>query len=131
LDHKEPISKIISHIILLTVFVYLKYMFDQNLCKRAVLEGNYEWRKHTLQRMAERGVLQSEIIEVILQGEQISSYDNDKPFPSALFFKMVNQRPLHAVVAINKTEMRASIITVYEPSLEIFEPDYRTKKKKK
>lgn len=104
-------------------------MFDQNLCRKAILEGNYEWRKHTIQRMAERGVLQAEVIEVVLQGDLINTYDNDKPHPSALFFRMVNQRPLHVVVAINKDESLASIITVYEPSLEIFEADFKTKKK--
>ncbi len=42
-------------------------MFDEYLCRRAILNGNYEWRKHTLKRMAERNVLQSEITEVVLQ----------------------------------------------------------------
>ena len=106
-------------------------MFDQELCKKAILEGNYEWKKHTLQRMAERNVLQGEIIEVVLQGELLNSYNFDKPFPSALFFKIVNQRPLHVVVASNKEESLASIITVYEPSIEIFETDFKTKKKLK
>ena len=73
-------------------------MFDPDLCRKAILEGNYEWRKHTLQRMAERNVLQSDVIEVVLQGEQLGTYDNDKPFPSALFFKNCESRPLHVVV---------------------------------
>jgi Domain of unknown function (DUF4258) len=79
--------------------------------------------------MAERDVLQAEIIEVVLQGELVTTYDNDKPFPSALFFKMVNQRPLHVVVAFDKESLFASIITVYEPSIEIFETDFKTKRK--
>ena len=109
--------------------VTISSMFDQDLCKKAILKGSYEWKKHTLQRMAERNVLQAEIIEVILQGELIGKYDDDKPFPSALFFKMIKQRPLHVVVAVNKVELFASIITVYEPSIEIFETDFKTKKK--
>jgi Domain of unknown function (DUF4258) len=104
-------------------------MFDLNLCRKAISNGDYEWRKHTLQRIAERSVLQAEIVEVLLQGEQINTYDNDKPFPSALFFKIVNKRPIHVVVAIDKVNVFASIITVYEPSLEIFEADFKTKKK--
>ena len=35
------------------------------------------------------------------------------------------------VVAVNKAEPFAFIISVYEPSLEIFEPDYKTKRKLK
>jgi hypothetical protein len=45
------------------------------------------------------------------------------------FLSIVNQRPLHVVAAINKENIFAFIITVYEPSLEIFEQDFKTKKK--
>jgi hypothetical protein len=106
-------------------------MFDRDRCVKAIAAGNYEWKKHTLQRMAERDVLQTEIIEVVLQGELITTYDKDRPFPSALFFKIVNRRPLHVAVAIDKENSFASIITVYEPSIEIFETDFKTKRKLK
>jgi hypothetical protein len=68
-------------------------MFDETICKTAILNGNYEWRKHTVQRMAERNGLQSEVIAVILSGKMISTYDSDKPFPSALFFKYSEPTP--------------------------------------
>jgi Domain of unknown function (DUF4258) len=104
-------------------------MFDINLCRKAILDGSYEWRKHTLQRMAERNILQSDIIEVVLQGEVIKNYDDDKPFPSGLLFRIVNRRPLHVVVALDNSDVMAFIVTVYEPSAEFFEPDFKTKKK--
>ena len=37
---------------------------------------------------------------------------------------------MHVVVAINKDVFFASIITVYEPSPEIFESDFKTKESK-
>jgi hypothetical protein len=41
----------------------------------------------------------------------------------------VKMRPLHVVAAMDEAGRRAYIITAYEPSLEIFESDYRTRRK--
>jgi len=30
--------------------------------------GNYQWKKHTLRRLAERGIPQNNVIEVIING---------------------------------------------------------------
>lgn len=40
-----------------------------------------------------------------------------------------SRAPLHVVAACDETNGQVFIITAYEPSLEIFEPDYRTKRK--
>jgi hypothetical protein len=39
------------------------------------------------------------ILEVILNGEIIEDYSQDKPFPSCLIFKIVNGKPYHIVVS--------------------------------
>ncbi len=39
--------------------------------REAIKRGNYEWRKHTLIRMAERNIAQRMVLEVILEGEII------------------------------------------------------------
>ena len=64
-----------------------------------------------------------------MTGELIREYGEDKPFPSALFLGYFAGRPLHVVAAFDDSDGRAFIITAYEPSLEIFEADYRTKRK--
>jgi hypothetical protein len=51
------------------------------------------------------------------------------PFPSALFLGYVSGKPFHVVAACDETNRKAFVITAYEPSLEIFEADYRTKRK--
>jgi hypothetical protein len=63
------------------------------------------------------------------EGERIRDYTEDRPFPSALFLEYFGGRPLHVVASCDQKSKRAFIITAYEPSLEVFEPDYRTKKK--
>jgi hypothetical protein len=72
---------------------------------------------------------QSAVIETLRSGELIRDYAEDKPFPSALFLGYVGDRPLHVVASCDEQNRRVFIITAYEPSLDIFESDYRTKRK--
>jgi uncharacterized protein DUF4258 len=95
----------------------------------AVATGNIEWRMHVLQKLAKRGISQQIAREVLITGERIRDYVEDKPFPSSLFLGYVSGKPLHVVAAYDEATHKAFVITAYEPSLEIFEPDYRTKRK--
>ena len=65
----------------------------------------------------------------MLAGERIRDYTEDRSFASALFLGYAGGKPLHVVAACDEANGRGFIITAYEPSLEIFEPDYRTKRK--
>ena len=94
----------------------------------AINHGDYLWKKHCLVRLAERNISQDEALEVILDGEVIEDYPDDEPYPSCLMFKEVNGRPLHLVVALDLDDNFAYVITVYEPSLDEFKPDYRTRR---
>ena len=69
------------------------------------------------------------LLEVLLTGERIRDDTADRPFPSALFLGYVSGKPLHAVAACDEAGSRVFIITAYEPSLDVFEADYRTKRK--
>lgn len=102
---------------------------DLTIFREAMAAGSIEWRKHVLQKLAERGIPQESVREVLLRGDRIRDYEDDKPFPSALFLGYVSGAPLHIVAACDETNGQVFIITAYEPSLEIFESDYRTKRK--
>ena len=82
-----------------------------------------------LTRAAERNILQAAVLDVLLSGERIRDYPEDKPFASALFLGYHERRPLHVVASVDEAAKHAFIITVYEPSLEMFEADYKTKRK--
>ncbi len=58
--------------------------FDIAVFREAIDEGRIEWRKHVLQKLAERGIAQQAVRAVLLTGERIRDYADDKPFPSAL-----------------------------------------------
>lgn len=103
-------------------------LFDITKLQLAVEKGRIEWRKHTLQRLAERHILQKDVLKILSLGEVIRYYSDDRPFPSVLMFEWIKDRPLHVVASYDKVDDKVYIITVYEPSLDVFEPDYKTKK---
>lgn len=96
--------------------------------RAAIHEERIEWRKHMLQRLAERGILQQEALEVLRTGELIEDYPEDEPYPSALFLAFLAGRPLHVVAALDENEPHVYMITAYQPSSEFFEPDYKTRR---
>ena len=97
--------------------------------RNAVAGGKLVWRKHVLQRLAERDIAQAAVLAVLQDGEKIRDYPEDRPFPSALFMGHVASGPLHVVVALDEAAGTAYIITVYEPTKDVFEPDFRTRRK--
>ena len=102
---------------------------DIESLRLTVREGRVSWRKHVLQKLAERHMAQTDVRDVLLTGERIRDYPEDKPFPSALFMAHVGGKPIHVVASYDDSDRRVFIITAYEPSLDIFESDYRTRKK--
>jgi hypothetical protein len=99
--------------------------------RAAVKQGAIEWRAHVLKRMVERGIARSEVRDVLLSGERIEDYPTDAPFPSALFLGWAGGRPLHVVAAYSAGRRTAHIITVYEPDASHFEPDFKTRRKRR
>jgi hypothetical protein len=86
------------------------------------------YRFHAVQQMFSRDISQIEVEEVLGDGEIIAYYPTDKPYPSVLLFKFVNDRPLHIVVS-QDSENACYVITAYEPDSSVWESGYRTKRK--
>ena len=103
--------------------------FDVRRTRVALRESRVEWQRHALERMAQRGIRRSDALEVLLSGELIEAYPEERPLPSALFSGWAKTRPIHVVVALDAGRDRAFIITVYEPDLEHFEPDFKTRRR--
>ena len=96
--------------------------------RRAIRSSRAEWQRHALERMVERDIRRSDVLEAILSGEEIEDYPIDRPFPSALFLGWIGSRPLHVVVAYDSKNERAYVITAYEPDLLHFEPGFRKRR---
>lgn len=69
-----------------------------------------------------------EVKNVVFNGEMIEDYPEDKRGHSCLMFGMSNKRPVHIVCA--PKEEYLAIITAYIPSLEKWEVDFKTRRKK-
>jgi hypothetical protein len=103
---------------------------DLEKIRKLICQGKYEWRKHILIRLAERNVSQKTVIEVVLKGEIIEKYPNSYPFPSCLILGWFEGKPYHVVVSLDEQTESVYLITVYQPSLDNFEQDYKTRRKR-
>ncbi len=80
-------------------------------------------------RLAERNISQNVVLEVILKGEVIEDYPEDRPFSSCLIFKVVKGKPFHVVVSLDEQNQKAYIITAYKPNLDKFESDFKKRRR--
>jgi hypothetical protein len=101
---------------------------DREKLQIAIENGNIEWQRHALERMMERGISREIVKEILLTGELIEDYPNDKPYPSALFLGWSKGEPFHVVTALDSESEYCFIITAYKPDLEHFESDYKTRR---
>lgn len=87
------------------------------------------FRVHAVRRMFQRKISDQEVRQALVDGETIERYPDDTPYPSQLILGWVEGRPLHVVIACNAADQETIIITVYEPSLDKWEADFRRRRK--
>jgi len=104
--------------------------FDINGLRRNFAKGHVQWQRHALERIFQRGIKRKNVSEVLQTGEIIETYADDKPWPSALFLGWIDGEPLHVAAAYSQQLQKVAIITVYEPSLDYFENDFKTRRRK-
>ena len=102
--------------------------FDANKIRQSIHQRKIIWRRHALERMLERGLSRNIVLDVASNGEVIEDYSTDRPMPTALMLGWDKERPIHIVLSI-EPDGEVAIITAYEPSLDVFESDYRTRRK--
>ena len=85
-----------------------------------------KFTRHAIQKMFQRNVTKPEIDNVISEGKIIKEYPEDSPLPSFLLLGFNNNRPLHLVIAFNKSGNICIIITVYEPDPRLWKNNFRS-----
>ena len=96
-----------------------------------LLAGNEQmaFKRHALQRMAQRKIRVDDVKSAILTGSIIEEYPGDYPLPRCLIAgKGVNSSVYHVVAALGEDMLW--IITVYQPSLSEWESDLQTRRQK-
>ena len=99
--------------------------------RKAVSDKRVEFQKHAVRRMVEENLTLTGILEVVLNGEIIKNYPDDRPYPSVLIMGYNNSRPIHVVCSYNYDSDKVHIITNYEPSSDYYESDFKTRRKDK
>ena len=97
--------------------------------RAACAAGNIQWRRQALERMMERGISRKQVKTIIMQGEVITLYHDDRPFPSTLIYGSLADEVLHVVVAFDEEASCGYIITAYRPDSEHFEADMKTRRR--
>jgi hypothetical protein len=87
------------------------------------------WNQHALERMMQRGISRSMVLDCLKNHEIIETYSGVYPYPSFLLLGYSCKTPIHVVVSLNENQLEIYIITVYKPSLSKFYEDYKTRRK--
>jgi Domain of unknown function (DUF4258) len=95
--------------------------------QNAVNAGRIFWKKHTLERLLERGIRRIQVKNAILHGKVIEYYPDDYPVPSVLLASL-QPEPLHVVVAYDEMSRHSHVITAYRPDLTHFNDDLITRR---
>jgi hypothetical protein len=88
-----------------------------------------KYSEHAVVQMFKRNISIFEVQITIDKGEVIKSYFNDKPYPSFLILGLFKDKVIHVVLAVNTQIQECVVITAYIPDLEIWNSDFKTKKK--
>jgi len=78
--------------------------------------------------MFERALSPDVVRRIVGEGEQIASYPDDKPLPSALVLGFEAGIPVHVLVARNPQSNECIIVTVYRPDPALWRDDFKTRR---
>jgi hypothetical protein len=97
-----------------------------------VKKNNFRVTEHATIQRIERNITIEDIKQALLNGEIIEKNPKSKPYPSCLVLGWLRSGdPLHVKCSIGTKEPKLRIVTVYEPSNEEWESDYKTRKRRK
>jgi hypothetical protein len=88
------------------------------------------WSRHAVAALVDDGLLRTDVEAALQHGWVIEDYPPARrPLPDCLVFAtLVDGCPIHAVVAIDESNDRIFIVTVYKPTGDRWEDDWQTRK---
>ena len=97
--------------------------------RNRVLEGRWLISFTHTEKLRRRRISVEAIEKAIQTGAIVEDYPNDPRGPSCLILGIAHQgRPMHVVCGTTSSD-EILIVTAYEPSIEEWEQDWRTRKK--
>lgn len=86
------------------------------------------FRVHAIKRMFQRRISEQDVRQALDKAQIVEEYPDEEPYPCKLVLGWIGSRPLHVVLADNKPDQETIIITVYEPEVAQWEPDFKRRK---
>jgi len=80
---------------------------------------------HAIQQMFQRKVTKDDVRKVLNDGEVISDYPDDKPYPSMLLLGFVRKRPVHIVLAYDTINEAGYVVTAYVPDAKLWTENFK------
>lgn len=99
------------------------------ILRASVAQGRVLWHHHSLERMIERGITRTEVLQALVHGKVIESDLSRSPFPTFLILR-IDEHPLHVVAAADRSSRLCHVITAYRPNLDRFEADFMTRRRR-
>jgi len=89
------------------------------------------WSRHAIAELVNEELSRVQVEEALKTSEVIEDYPPlHRPLPDCLVLGWLPEgEPVHAVIALDEAKDRLFVITVYKPSPEEWEDDWRTRKK--
>lgn len=113
-------------------------LLDKQAFIRRKVRENFEiadgtrvyWSRHAITEMVQDGLTRPDVEKALEDCEVIEDYPAEhRPLPDCLVLgQLQSTQPIHAVIAIDTVRDRIFVVTVYRPSSERWEHDWRTRK---
>jgi hypothetical protein len=109
-----------------------KQRFIHDISSRHSIPANEKilWSVHAIKKLRAEGLRKALVEESLKACELIEDYHTEgRPLPDCLVLGFISAEPVHIVVAIDTDFDRILIVTVYRPSVERWEDDWKTRKR--
>ncbi|RKY09012.1 MAG: DUF4258 domain-containing protein [Planctomycetota bacterium] len=90
--------------------------------KRVIFSG------HAIRQMFSRAISKDDVLVVIRDGEVITDYPDDKPYPSCLILGFVKNSPIHVVFTFDRETKIGIVITAYIPDLRLWTENFKSRR---
>jgi hypothetical protein len=79
--------------------------------------------------MDERDISVDDVEQALANGEDVESRPDDEPYPARLVMGLCRRGVLHLAVRDNLADDEIIVETAYWPDPEMWEPDFRSRRK--
>lgn len=96
--------------------------------KSCIRRGKINWTYHVNMRLKGRFISREVILSSVDTYETIEEYPKDKYLPSYLIYAQHKDQTIHIQIAVNMENDNVVIVTAYEPTLDKWKEDFKTRR---